>query len=324
MKKPIAILLCLLLIDAGSRGVQAQTVQLTKTLKSGVVGSLSKSLLANYVYLDTAKKMASFIGQQLRSGAYDTIQSGSVFAARLTSDLLSVYPDGHLSISVDPSSAKPSGAPDTLGEQARRLQFKKRVNYGFEKAEILPGNIGYLKIGGFFPSDSDVKMMTLAAFRFVSNARVLVLDLRENHGGDPRTVSYICGFLFPSKTHLNDLFTRSDQSTEEFWAVPDSSLTALQTVPVYVLTSKQTFSAGEELSYDLQTQKRATIIGEVTGGGAHPVRPFPIGSGFTANIPFARAINPVTKQNWEAVGVHPDIVVPAADALSTAVKVINQ
>ena len=87
---------------------------------------------------------------------------------------------------------------------------------------------------------------------------------------------------------------------------------------VYVLTSKRTFSAAEEFTYNLQTQKRATIVGETTGGGAHPGGPQPINDHFAVWVPSGRAANPVTKTNWEGTGVKPDIEVPADQALKTA------
>src|SRR5580658_5737288 len=249
----------------------AQPEKLTPQEKSAAVENIAASLKENYIYLDTAIKMGNFILQQLRSSAYDSVSTPESFASRLTTDLLSVYHDGHLSISWDPALANAQGKTDTAFDRARLLRFRKRVNFGFDKAEILPGNIGYLKIGGFFEPDPAAKAMTLAAFRLMSNSESLVIDLRSNMGGDPRMVSFICGFFFDKKTHLNDLYSRKDGSTTAYWAIPDTILAALQHLPLYILTSSRTFSAGEELAYDLQTQKRALIVGEATGGGAHPV-----------------------------------------------------
>lgn len=313
-------LTALLIFCFSCYAASAQSNRLTKAGKTEVVGSIAKSLEANYVNLDTAERMSRYIEQQLRHGAYDTITSPQVFATRLTSDLLSVYHDGHLSVAYNPGFASSTGRVDTAAEGKRFRNFQKTHNFGFDKAEMLPGGIGYLKIGGFFPPDQAGKAMALAAFRFVGSADVLIIDLRENHGGDPSMVSYMCGFLFSSKIHLNDLYKRSDRSLQTFWAIPNTEVTALQTVPIYILTSKQTFSAGEEFSYDLKTQKRATIVGEATGGGAHPVQSFPAANGFVANIPFARAVNPVTKSDWESTGVQPDIAAPADQALDVALK----
>lgn len=322
--KSYKLILLLLLICICEINATAQTTKLTKRVKVTIVENISKSLKENYIYLDTAIKMGGFIKQKLKSGAYDSIQTPAVFASKLTADLLSIYHDGHLSIDYEPTSNTPTGTIDTEKEKVRMLKFRKRVNFGFDKAEILPGNIGYLKIGGFFEADKAAKEMTLAAFRFVSNSEFLIIDLRNNKGGDPSMVSYICGFFLKQKTHLNDLYSRRDQSTTAYWAIPDATLKLLYSIPVYILTSNRTFSAGEELTYDLQTQKRAIVIGESTGGGAHPVRPFAIGNGFIANVPYARAINPITKSDWESVGVRPDKDVSADKALDTALDMIKK
>ncbi|WP_183558018.1 hypothetical protein [Mucilaginibacter sp. SP1R1] len=132
---------------------QVKPVQLDKKIKKQVIEHIAEKLNANYIYLDTAVKMGDFIRHQLSKGVYDTIKTPSVFAAQLTKDILSVYHDGHLSISYDPGFAAGTDKKDTAAEkkeQDRHTQFRKRVNFGFDKAEILPGNIGYLKIRGFF------------------------------------------------------------------------------------------------------------------------------------------------------------------------------
>jgi retinol-binding protein 3 len=303
--------------------VHAQTDHLTKKDKAAIVAGVAASLQENYIYLDTAIRMGVYIQRQLGSGAYDSIDAPSAFASRLTADILSVYHDGHLSVRYDPAMMSADNKPDTGVEKNRMLAFRKRVNFGFDKAEILPGNIGYLKIDGFFQPDQAARAMTQAALRFVSNSTALIIDLRHNGGGDPSMVSYVCGFLFDHKTHLNDLYSRKDKHTDEFWAIPDTTLTALDTLPIYILTSHYTYSAGEELSYDLQSQKRAVIIGEVTGGGAHPFATIAIAHGIFVNIPFARAINPITKANWEGGGVKPDVRTPADQALETALTIIK-
>jgi C-terminal processing protease CtpA/Prc len=85
-----------------------------------------------------------------------------------------------------------------------------------------------------------------------------------------------------------------------------------------VLTAKRTFSAAELFSYDLKRLKRATLIGETTGGGAHTVAPHQIDHHFFIRVSFDQFVNPITKTNWENTGVEPDIMVPAADALDEA------
>jgi C-terminal processing protease CtpA/Prc len=153
----------------------------------------------------------------------------------------------------------------------------------------------------------------------------LIIDLRDNGGGRPDMVAYLSSYLFDSRTHLNDLWTRRTDKTEEFWTrdtIPGRRFGGVK--PVYVLTSAQTFSGGEEFTYNLKNLKRATIVGETTGGGAHPVSGHRIDEHFRIDVPFARAINPITHTNWEGVGVTPDVVVPAKDALDTAQRLLRE
>jgi hypothetical protein len=188
----------LLLFTLLTTNLVAQPPRLNKKEKEAVVDSIAKSVERNYVYLDTAKRMGKHIREQFHKGAYDTIATPSVFADRLTADLLTVYHDGHLSISFNPGFTTGDGKADTAAARRRR-EFIKRLNFGFDKVEMLPGGIGYIKIGGFAPVDSTAKLMALAAFRLAGNGKALIADLRENHGGDPDMVSYMCSFFSPTK-----------------------------------------------------------------------------------------------------------------------------
>jgi C-terminal processing protease CtpA/Prc len=142
--------------------------------------------------------------------------------------------------------------------------------------------------------------------------------LRQNQGGDPKMVALLSTYLFATPTHLNDLWERKSGETHQYWTLPYVPGRHLSGVPVFVLTSHRTFSGGEEFTNNLKVLKRATIVGETTGGGAHPVSGHRIDDRFSIGVPFARAINPTTKTNWEGVGVEPDVKVAAADALTTA------
>ncbi len=154
---------------------------------------------------------------------------------------------------------------------------------------------------------------------FLANTDALIIDLRRNGGGQPEMVALLSSYLFNQRTHLNDIYSRFDNRTQEYWTSETVAGKRYgESKPVYVLTSKRTFSAGEEFTYNLKNLKRATIIGETTGGGAHPVRPHRLTDHFMIGVPFARAINPITKTNWEGVGVTPDIETTAEQALKVA------
>jgi C-terminal processing protease CtpA/Prc len=128
----------------------------------------------------------------------------------------------------------------------------------------------------------------------------------------------LCSYLFDTKTHLNSLYRRQGDRTTEFWTLDEVDGKKRPNVPVFVLTSERTFSGGEGFAYNLQALKRATVVGEITGGGAHPGSDFDITSQLHIFVPTGKAINPVTKTNWEGVGVKPDVEVEAERALEKA------
>jgi hypothetical protein len=270
-----------------------------------------------YVFPDVAKKMGMAVRGRAKRGEYDAVTDGNAFANLLTEHFRDVSHDKHLSVSFSPirlpeESSAPS--PDAIAQYRVAMQ---EANCGFEKVEHLSGNVGYLKFN-FFADPEVCGATAIAAMNFLANVDALIVDLRQNGGGDPKMVALLSTYLFATQTHLNDLWERKSGETQQYWTLPYVPGKHLPSVPVFVLTSHRTFSGGEEFSNNLKVLKRATIVGEVTGGGAHPVAGHRIEDRFTIGVPFARAINPTTKTNWEGVGVEPDVKVPAADALTTA------
>jgi C-terminal processing protease CtpA/Prc len=199
-----------------------------------------------------------------------------------------------------------------------------QASCGFEKLEILAGNVGYLNLSTFSADPEICGPTATTAMAFFESVDALVIDIRDNEGGDPAMVAYVSTYFFAERTHLSDLWTRSTGETEEFWTKPELPGKRLATQPVFVLTSTRTFSAGEEFAYNLQSLRRATIVGETTSGGAHGVRTERVDDRFAIRVPFQRAINPVTKTNWEGTGVTPDVKVPAADALKKAQELLRR
>ena len=299
----------------------ASASQLNFTLdaatRTEVINTAIADLNEFYVSPEVAKQMSDAIRVRQQRGEYNSITDGDAFADKLTTDLRDVSHDKHLRVDFSPVSIpKETSGPDPKAEAEYRKQME-RANCGFDKLEILPGDIGYVKFD-FFADPNVCAPTVIAAMNFLANTDAIIFDLRENGGGDPAMVTFICSYLFDQPTHLNDLWTRKGNSTHQYWTLPYVSGKRLATQPAYVLTSQRTFSGGEEFTYDLQQLKRATIVGEVTGGGAHPVGGHRINDHFEIGVPFATAINPTTHTSWEGTGVTPDVKVPAADALSTA------
>lgn len=306
-------------------GASLSQVSLTvdAATRAQVIDGALADLNEFYVSPEVAKQMSDAIRARQKRGEYDAITDGDAFATKLTSDLRDVSHDKHLGVNFSPVPLpEETPGPDPKAEAQRRKQMEQ-ANCGFDKLEILPGNIGYVKFD-FFADPSICAPTVVAAMNFVANTDAIIFDLRENGGGDPEMVTFICSYLFDEPTHVNDLWTRKGDSTHQFWTLPYVSGKRLATQPAYVLTSHRTFSGGEEFTYDLQQLKRATIVGEVTGGGAHPVAGHRIDAHFMIGVPFATAINPISHTSWEGTGVTPDVKVSAADALTTAEKLATQ
>ncbi|MEZ5163407.1 MAG: S41 family peptidase [Fimbriimonadaceae bacterium] len=158
-----------------------------------------------------------------------------------------------------------------------------------------------------------------AAMNFLSNTDAMIIDLRQNGGGDPSGVQVVCSYFFGEKpVHLNSIYFRPTDETHEFWTLENVDAPRFLDKPVYVLVSKRTGSGAEECSYNLQQLKRATIIGEPTWGGANPGGSVRLHDHFSCFIPVGRAINPITKTNWEGSGVIPDIKCDPAKSLEQA------
>jgi len=200
------------------------------------------------------------------------------------------------------------------------MELMRSVNFGFAKAEVLPGNIGYLEMR-VFATGPEAEAAADAAMSRLADADALIVDLRRNGGGDPAMVARVSSYLFEQPTLLNSLHWREGDRTEDFWTTKEVAGKRFgQGKPVFVLTSKRTFSGAEEFAYNLKSLGRATIVGETTGGGAHPGGPQRINDHFSVWVPSGRAINPITKTNREGTGVVPDVAVPADKALERALE----
>ncbi len=290
--------------------------------KARVIKTLAKHMKKSYVFEDVAEKMSADIYKRLNNGEYSKISSARAFAKKLTGDLQAISRDKHLRVrySHDKMPVRKAAPKPTAEEIARQRNWMKQVNYGFEKVERMNGNIGYIEFRGFFGPKLGADTVA-SAMNFVANTDALIFDLRRNGGGDPRMVALICSYLFgDEKVHLNDLYWRERDRTDEFWTTPKVKGSKYLGKDVYVLTSKRTFSGAEEFSYNLKNLKRATIVGETTGGGAHPGTTFRLDDHFGAFISTGRAISPITKTNWEGTGVKPDIAVSKELALKTAYR----
>lgn len=316
-------ILCVITLSA-TAAVLAQQEQPDLTIdaatRTQVIDGILKRLNDSYVFPDVAKKMEQSIRERIAKKEYDQITSSKEFATKLTSDLQDVSHDKHLRVRYSHDAIPERGArrEPTAEEREQRKRDLTWMNHGFAKVERLPGNIGYLEFLNFMDEELGADTVA-AAMNFINGTDALIIDMRRNGGGNPAMVALVCSYLFGAEpVHLNDLYWREGNRTDEFWTKKDIAGKRYLNKDVYVLTSKRTFSGAEEFTYNLKNLKRATIIGETTGGGAHPGGGFRISEHFGMFVPTGRAISPITKTNWEGTGVSPDISVPADQALHVA------
>ncbi|MEM7374546.1 MAG: S41 family peptidase [Bacteroidota bacterium] len=301
---------------------QSGLVNLSPQDKQIIVDSITNKLLTTYVFPELAAEMAEVIQANMDKGAYESIHTPFDFANRLADDLIAVSQDKHIRVEYHPQTqaAQPQGstAEERETHHNRRIARLTRENFGFKELKILEGNIGYLDLRSF----ADVEYggpTAVSAMNFLSSSDAIIIDLRNNTGGSPAMIQLLSSYLFPSPPiHLNTFYWRPSDRYTQTWTLPHVQGKRSPETPVYILTSKRTFSAAEEFSYNLKHLQRATLIGETTGGGAHPTGAVPATDQFTIWVPSGRAINPVTNTNWEGTGVSPHVEVAADQALGIA------
>jgi len=312
---------CTLLVLASP--LFAQDDAINAQHRTELVNDVSSLLTKHYVFADVGEAMVTLINQKLERGEYDQFTTVGALADQLTADLQSISHDLHLNIraSEAPPMQHGGSAVDEAAMEKRRREQSKFNNFGFERLERLPGNVGYIDLRGFM-SASVAGDTAVAAMNFLANSSAIIFDLRQNGGGDPSMIQLLSSYLFEEAEHLNSFYIRATDSTDQYWTQASVRGPKLIDTPVYILTSKSTFSAAEEFTYNLRNMERATVVGETTGGGAHPVDRHisEMGDGHYASmsIPFGRAVNPITGTNWEGTGVEPHIKTSAESALQVA------
>ncbi|GGK79549.1 interphotoreceptor retinoid-binding protein [Rufibacter glacialis] len=302
---------------------QASNTQSVKVDR--LIKSINLSLDNHYVFPDKAQKIIKFLQIQTKNKAYSSFSNDPhKLAKQIQADIYKIHRDPHMLVEFNPGlTDRLQGKIEPTEEEIMQSKaFWKENNYLFKKVELLPGNIGYLPLNGFVEHVEEAKPIIASALGFLANTSAIIIDLRENRGGYPGMVSQLESYFFKEKTRMNDLVNRSNRDTTFYYADPAKTDGLTLSMPIYILTSKKTFSAAEDFSYAMQHAKRAILVGEVTGGGAHPTKPFSVGQGFIISIPFARSLNSVTQTDWEGTGVIPDFKIEATKALLKAQELV--
>jgi C-terminal processing protease CtpA/Prc len=281
-----------------------------------LVDALIDRLGTSYVFPERSAAAADLLRANLTKGRYD-LPVGPALCEVLSADLLEACADRHLRL-IWHESVEASQDEEQLVAELRQL-FRLE-NQGVRRVERLPGNVGLIELT-IIPDAATAGPALAAAMRLVEQTHVLILDLRGTRGGAPDGVAFLASFLFPDgEVHLNDIVEGPEGPTRQYWTSSYVPGPRYADRPIYALTSANTFSGGEELAYDLQALERATIVGEITRGGAHPSEVVSLGLHVELRLPVARGINPVTGGNWEGIGVQPDVRAPATEAFDVALR----
>ena len=319
---------CALLAGAMSLGpVMAQNglpPQTDKVLSAAkrkqTIDAMIREVGQRYVLPEVAGKVSAGLAERQRRGDFEHVTSAKELAGLLGDYLHKVSQDRHMGVRYS-ERALPAAVVDgkpNAQEVAAELADMKRRNFGIERVERRQGNIGYIDLRALEPG-AEAGAAIGSAMALLNNTEALIIDLRKNGGGEGATVALLASYFLDERTHLSDLFYRLNNKTEQFWTSEHvNGPTYGSKRDLYILTSGRTFSAAEEFAYNMKALKRAVIIGEPTGGGAHSGAIYRLSAHFEMFIPTSRAVNPLTKTNWNNTGVVPDIAVPQAKALAVA------
>jgi hypothetical protein len=286
------------------------------------VTALADSLDQQFIDSVKGKKLAAFLNSQLQRGEFN-VGKPQVLADKINAILEKGSEDKHLHFSYNPNFARDLQQPGQARVTQHFLDEERQNNYFLFPVQVLAHRIGYLRMDQLV-SPEHLGARLDSVLDSLKNYQAIILDLRNNGGGDPEMVRKLVAYFYTGDTtvHINDIYSRRLNKTISYWTVPHENGVYLPHMPLYLLTSSRTFSAAEELAYDLQNLHRAQVIGERTGGGAHPGDWVAIGNRYVLYLPHSSSINPYSHSNWETLGVRPDLEVAAEQALTKAMDLI--
>jgi hypothetical protein len=316
-KLVVALLMLSLVLTGAFAFRRPDEVVLDDAIRMQAIDSLVMELNQHYVFPDTAKQIEILLRKRQQDGKYAALSNGTRFAAQLTADMASVARDKHMKVRFSPRFLQADREPDMASAPPSGKS-------GIDEVGRLTPAIGYLRISAF-PPPSLVAQKYASAMNTLSDTDALVIDVRDHRGGSPQSVALLISYFVDQRTRLNDIWSRDSGQTEQFWT--EDRLDGKRyggKKPIMILAGPRTGSAGENFTYTMQALKRATIIGEPTWGGAHPVASYRLSGHFYADIPNSRSISPITHTNWEGTGVKPDIAAPQDDALEVARNLLQR
>ncbi len=319
------VFMLIILLFTISPGYSLQKSKLTEKTRKETVNKICELVNENYILPDKGKSMTDQISKNLVEGDYKTISDPAIFAKQLTTDMQHVSNDKHLVVVYNPkriAEMKIEEDDPSSGEQEKnqrkRIERRRRNNFGFKKVEVLDGNIGYLDFRFF--RDTDYAAQTaIGAMKFIENSDAVIIDLRNNFGGSASMYMLLISYFLDSNpVHLSTVKNMITKTEDQRWSLSHVPGKRMPDQDLYILTSKRTFSAAEQFAYSLKHIRGAKVIGKYSGGGAHMATRMIINDNLYIFMPFAGGFSPVTGTNWEGIGVKPDLKISEEKAFEAA------
>jgi hypothetical protein len=296
---------------------------LTMENRRDVVLGVATLIEDRYVHADRG----AVIADALRAGSNDFSHTDpAAFADALTYRLRDLSQDGHFAVEHRPSATDEGASATEAAHMETQLErwYGVGVNHGFESVQRLEDGIGYLDLRVFAPPEMGADLMQ-GAMSLLAQSPALIIDLRHNGGGMDEMVLLLQAYLLDESVEVSGRYDRpSDRHTRAFtpsW-VPGRRFGGEK--PVFILISRRTFSAAEAFAYDMQAMGRATVVGQTSGGGAHPFNYRSVTPEFVLSLPEGRSINPITGGDWQGVGVRPDVETEPDEALDAALNLARE
>lgn len=315
-------IIAVLLAFASITNVLSQNNQLTKKEKRTIITLISANLETSYVDLELAKKMSVALKSNVKSKKYGEITNPKEFSKTLTKDLQKVSNDLHLRVNFEPkriAQKKRVVSEEMKGKREKMMAMRmSEFNYGFTEVKVLNGNIGYVNLR-MFADIKYAKNAATAAMNFLSNTNAMIIDLRANGGGVPNMMQLLSSYFTDAQpVLLSNFYERKTDTKTQLFTFANIDGKRRVGTPLYILTSKKTFSAAEAFAYSLKHLNKAIVVGETTKGGANRTKRMPVNDAFTISVPYIKSIHPLTKTNWEGKGVEPTIKTAKKDAFVIA------
>lgn len=296
---------------------------LTADERTRIIENVADRIERMYVDPAKAKEIAAKLRAELKRGSFDKFNTALDLVPPMNRALIAASGDKHIGFGYgakpDPRPLDAPEPPETPEERAQRVRDVARNGFGIHGVQRLEGNVGLLTWMKFH--EPDVAGDAVAtAMRLLSGTDALIIDLRNSDGGSPQMVQLLVSYFVPDvePVHAFSIYDRPTDATRQYWTLPYVPGPRYAGKDVYILTSSRTWSAGEGFTDHMKRLKLATVVGEVTKGGAHPSMWVRVHPNFGVKVPVARAFDPITGEDWEGKGITPDVAVPEKEALRTA------